>query len=110
MRGPDSNYFNGLNSNNFDSQYVFEQTFKRYLCHIKKHGNLSLIHVHIKSIDSNFEKQHNFLLNCSDSFNMICVTKKWNADEDLKNNSNFDLPKLDFIHQEIKTGKKAVEF
>ena len=41
---------------------------------------------------------------------MICVTKKWNTDEDLKNNSNFHLPKLDFIHQEIKTGKKGVAF
>ena len=35
-RGPDLDYFNDLNSNNFDSPYVLEENAKRYLCDKKK--------------------------------------------------------------------------
>ena len=107
MRDPDLNYFNDLNSNNFDSPYVLEENVKRYLCDIKKYDNLSLIHVNIRSMNSNFEKLHDLLLNCSNSFNIICVTETWSTDNDIKNNSNFHLPNFDFIHQERKTGKKG---
>ena len=75
MRDPDLNYFIDLNSNNFDSPYVLEENVKRYLCSIKKYDNLSLIHVNIKSMNSNFEKFHDLFLNCSNSFNIICVTE-----------------------------------
>ena len=61
MRDPDLNYFNDLNSNNFDSPYVLEENVKRYLCDIKKYDNLSLIHVNIRSMNSNFEKLHDLL-------------------------------------------------
>ena len=64
MRDPDLNYFNDLNSNNFDSPYVLEENVKRYLCDIKKYDNLCLIHVNIRSMNSNFEKPHDLLLNC----------------------------------------------
>ena len=50
----DLNYFNDLNSNNFVSPYVLEENVKRYICDIKKYGNLSLIHVNIRSMYSNF--------------------------------------------------------
>ena len=36
MRYADLNYFNDLNSNNFDCRYVLEENAKRYLCDIKK--------------------------------------------------------------------------
>ena len=55
----------------------------------------------------NFEKLHDLLLNCSNSFNIICVTETQSTDNDIKNNSNFHLPNFDFIHQERKTGKKG---
>ena len=58
-------------------------------------------------MNSNFEKLHDLLLNCSNSFNIICVIKTWSTDNDIKNNSNFHLPSFDFIHQERKTGKKG---
>ena len=106
LRDIDLNYFNDLNSNNFDSLYVLEENVKRYLCDIKEYDNLSLIHVNIRSMNSNFEKLHDLLLNCSNSFNMICVTETWSTDNDIKNNSNFYLPNFDFIHQERKTGKR----
>ena len=103
----DPNYFNHLNSNNFDSLYVLEDNVKRYLYDKKKYNNLSLIYVIIRSMNSNFEKLHDLLLNCSNSFNIICVTETWSTDNDIKNNSSFHLPSFDFIHQEIKTGKKG---
>ena len=97
IRDPDLNYSNDLNLNNFDSPYVLEEFVKRYLCDIKKYGNLSLIHVNIRN--SNFEKLHHLLLNCSNSFNIICVTETWSTDKDFKNNSNFRLPNFGFIYQ-----------
>ena len=66
--------FNDLNSNNF-SLYVLEENVKRYLYDKNKYDNFSLIHVNIKSMNSNFEKLHDILLNCSHSLNIICVTK-----------------------------------
>ena len=72
-----------------------------------KYENLSLIHVNIRSMNSNFEKLHYLLLNCSNSFNIICVTETWSTDKDFKNNSGFHLPNFDFIHQERKIGKKG---
>ena len=66
--------FNDLNSNNF-SLYVLEENVKRYLCDKNKYDNFSLIHVNIRSMNSNFAKLHDILLNCSNSLNIICVTK-----------------------------------
>ena len=105
MRDPDL-----LNSNNFDSKYVLEENVKRYLCNIKEFDNLSLIHVNIKSLNSNVEKLHHLLLNCSNSFNIICVTETWSTDNGIKKNANFHLPNFDFIHQERKLAKRGVEF
>ena len=75
VRETDLNYFKDLNSNNFDSPYILEENVKSYLCDIKKYDNLSLIHVNIRSMNSNFEKLHDLLLNCSNSFNVICGTE-----------------------------------
>ena len=61
MRDPGLNYFNDLDSNNFDSPYVLEENVKRYFCDIKKYDNLSLIHVNIRSMNSNFEKLYDLL-------------------------------------------------
>ena len=106
MRDPSANYFNDLNSNNFDSSYVLEKNDKRYLCDIKQYGNLVLIHINIRSMNSNFEKFHDLLLNCSNFLNIISVTETWSTHNDIKNNSSFHLPNFDFIHRERKTSKK----
>ena len=80
---------------------------KDTLSDIKKYDNLSLIHVNISSMNSNFEKLHDLLLNCWNSFNIICGTDTWSRDNGIQNNSNLHLPNFDFIHQERKTGKKG---
>ena len=69
---PELNYFNDLNSNNVGRPHVLEENVKRYLCDIKKYGNISLIHVNNRSMNSKF---HDLLLNCSNSFNIFCVTE-----------------------------------
>ena len=102
MRYPDLNYFNDLNSNNFDCPYVLEVNVKRYLCDIKKYDNLSVIRVNVRGMNSSFKKFHDLLLISSNSFNIICGPETW-----FKNNSNFHLPNSDFIHQQRETGKKG---
>ena len=77
-----------------------------YLCGIKEYENLSLIHLNIRSMNSNFEELYRLLLNCSNSYKIIEFTEAWSTNKSLKDNSNFHLPNLDFIHQEGKTGKK----
>ena len=67
----------------------------------------SLIYVNIRSMISNFENLYDLLLNCSNSFNIICVTETWSTDKDFKNNSNFHLPGFDFIHQQREFAKKG---
>ena len=80
MTDLDLNCFNDSNYNNFDTPYILEKNVKRFLCNIKKYDNLSLIHVNIKSINSNFEKLHDLLLNSSNSFHIICITDIWSTD------------------------------
>ena len=60
-------------------------------------------------MNSNFEKLHDFLLNCSNSVNKFCVTETWFKSKDFKDNSNFHLPNFGFIHQESKIYKKGGE-
>ena len=108
MRNPDLNYFNDLNCNKFDIPYILEENIKRYLCDIKKYDNLSLIHVNLRIKNSNFENLHGPFLNCSNSFNIICLTETGSTDNNFKNNSNFHLPNFDLTYQERKIGKKGV--
>ena len=110
MRDPDLNYFNDLNSNDFDSPYALEENVKRYLCDIKKYDSLSLNYVNIRSMNSNFDKLHDFLLSCSDSFNIINVTETWSTDNDIKNNSNFHCQTLILYIKREKLAKQGVAF
>ena len=66
-------------------------------------------------MNSNFEKLHDLLLNFSNSFKIICVTKTWTTDKDFKYNYirtlriiiSFHLPNFNFTRQERKTDKKG---
>lgn len=103
----DLNYFNEMPSKNFGSSYFLEENTKRYLCDIEKHENLSLIHVSIRSMSSFFGKLRDFLINCSNSANLICITTEtWCTDKDCKDNLNFYSQSFDFIDQERKTGNE----
>ena len=101
MRDSELNYFNDLNSNNFDSLFVFEENVKRNICHIKKYDNLSFIHVHIRSMNSDFVIFF-YIVRI-----LLTVCKIWITDNNIKNNTNFHLPNFGFTHQERKTGKKG---
>ena len=60
MRDPDLNYYNDLNSNNFDSAYFLEENVKRYLSDIKKCNSLLFMLISWV-MNSNFEKLHDLL-------------------------------------------------
>ena len=48
-------------------------------------------------MDSSFEKLHDLLLNCSNSFDIFCITEAWSTDKDFKKNSNFHLLNFNFV-------------
>ena len=77
MRDPDVNCFNDSDCNDFEGPYALVGSVKRCLCDIKKYDNHFLIHVNITSVNSNFERLHSLFFNCSNSFNIICVTETW---------------------------------
>lgn len=96
-----------MHSQKFDNPYVLEENTKRYLCDIEKHENLSLIYVNIRrSMNFNFQKLLDFLINCLNSINLICVTGTWSTGKDCKDNLKFYSQSFDFTHQVRKTGNK----
>ena len=99
-------YFNKIHSKNFVSPHVLQENTKRYLCDIETHENLSQIHVNIRSMNSNFGKLCNFVINCSDSVNQICFTETWCTEKDCKKKLKFYSQSFDLIHQERKSGYK----
>ena len=110
IRDPDLHYFNEVNSNAFDSPYLFEEETEKYLYDLKKYENLSLIHINIRSMNSNFEKLWELLVNCSNSFNVICITETWSSDKNFKENSNNWLPNLIIYNKKGKQAKRGAGY
>ena len=69
--------------------------------------NLSIVHLNIRSLNTNFENFRNLLTESNHCFNVICLRETWFSDEDFKNNSNYQIPKYKAIHHERKTGKRG---
>ena len=55
--------------------YILEKNTERFLCEIKKYENFSLIYFNIRSTSSTSEKLHNFLVKCSNFFNISSVAE-----------------------------------
>ena len=96
-----------MHSQKFDNPYVMEENTKTHLCDIEKHENLSLIYVNIRrSMNFNFQKLRDFLINCLNSINPTCVAETWSTDKNCKDNLKFYSQSFDFKHQVRKTGHK----
>ena len=63
-----------------------------------KDENVSVLHLHIKSINKNFENFKMFLSNLSLSFSIICFSETWLNDSNV-DNSNCELPNYVSVHQ-----------
>ena len=105
-RGPDENFFNELNSQNFKCSYLFPNEIESFLSEKENSETINAIHVNIWSLPKKFYNFLDILRDSNYSFNILCITETWCTDSTL-NNSNLHLPNFDIISQERKTSKRG---
>ena len=101
-RDPDENFFNELNTQNFECCYLFPNEIERFLSEKENSETINAIHVNKKSLSKNFDNVLDIFRDSNYSITILCITENWCADSTLKNNSNLHLPKFDIISQERK--------
>ena len=104
---PDLNFYNDLNRENYETEYLYENEIPVYLKDLKKYENLSLIHLNIRSIQANFESFKQLLEESNFAFNVICLSETWSSDKAFSENSNYQIPNYNSIHLERKICKKG---
>ena len=55
-RDPDKNFFNELNTQNFECSYLFSNETESFLSYKENSETIDAIHVNIKSFSRNFDK------------------------------------------------------
>lgn len=68
---------------------------------------LSILHVNIRGIKTNFENFLHMLEVTNFYFNAICLTETWCTDAEFYQNSLFSIPQYKSFHCERKTNKKG---
>ena len=86
---PDSRYFD---ETDYDSKYFHMNEINTFLKDPTRHENLSLLHLHIRSLRSNLGDFHTLLEESKHPSNVICLTETWLNDHEFKANSNYNLP------------------
>ena len=107
-RDPDENFFNEVNTQNFECSYLFPNEIESFLSEKENSETINAIHVNIRSLSKNFNNLLDILRDSNHSFNVLCITETWCMDSTLKNNTNLHLPNFDIISQERKTNKRGV--
>ena len=95
LSDPDFNFFNDNNLRMIDTQYFSPDDISTQLI-TSSENSFSVLHVNIRSISKNFEKLKDLLANIDFKFKIICLTETWCKDEDVKNNSLFQIPNSPF--------------
>ena len=70
-KDPDLNYFQEINIKSKETTYINETDIKSFLCGKQRFENVSVLHVNIRGLKTNFEKLHNLLNNTGTSFDII---------------------------------------
>ena len=104
LSDPDFNFFNDNNLKTINTQYCSPDDINTQLI-TSSENSFSVLHVNIRSISKNFEKLKDLLSNTNFKFKIICLSETWCKDEDVKNNSLFQIPNYSTIHQ-IRSGDK----
>jgi hypothetical protein len=106
-KDPDENYFNDLNKNDFNTKYFYQEKVREFINENTLCENLSLIHLNIRSLNSNFEKFRNLIEDCQFAFNIMCLSETWVTDASFKNNSNFHFSNYNAIHLQRTTNLRG---
>ena len=102
-REPDGNFFNEVNTQNFECSYLFPNEIESFLSEKENSETINAIHVNIRSLSKNFDNLLDILRDSNNSFNVLFLTETWCTDSTLKININLHLPNFDIISQERKT-------
>ncbi|XP_065683499.1 uncharacterized protein LOC136096317 [Hydra vulgaris] len=102
---PDNNFYCETFS---DCSYIFPSELEEYLFKnvIDKNSNqIRILHLNIRSLNSNFEKLLNLIEETKNLFNIICLTETWITSKDL--NSHFQIPHFNIISLERQINKRG---
>ena len=106
-RDPDLNYFDEINIRSKETTYLNETDIKDFLYETKRFENVSVLHVNIRGLKTNFENFRNLLNNTGTSFNIICLTETWCSNSEIINSTYFDINNYKAVPFERKTNKKG---
>ena len=86
-RDPDENFFNEVNTQNFQCSYIFPNEIESFLSEKKNSKTIDAIHINIRSLSKNFDNLLDMLRDSNNSFNVLCLTGAWCTDSTLKSNT-----------------------
>ena len=107
LTDPDVNLFNESTLQNLDTPFLNVEEAKTKLSSFKSVNSFHILHLNIRSLNKNFENFKSFLSTCSHTFSIICLTETWSSNDSFKDNSNFQLPGYNSIHQERSNNKRG---
>ena len=76
-RHPDLNYFDEIIIWSKKTTYTNETDISNFLHETQRFENVSVLHVNIRGLKTNFENFHNLLNNTGSTFKIICLTETW---------------------------------
>ena len=79
-RDPDEDFFNEVNTQNFERSYLFPNESESFLSQKENSEIINAIHVNIKSLSKIFDNLLDILKYSNYSFNVLCITETWCTD------------------------------
>ena len=74
-RKPDENFFNEINTQNFECSYIFPNKIESFLSEKENSETINGIYVNIRSLSKNFDNLLDILRDSNNSFNVLCITE-----------------------------------
>ena len=74
-RDPDENFFNELNTQNFECSDLFPNEIETVLPEKENSETINIIHVNIRSLLKNFDNFLNILRDSNYGFNVLCINE-----------------------------------
>ena len=99
--------FEQISFNPLESVYINETDIKNVLYETQGFENISVLHVNLRGLKTNFENFCNLLNNTGSSFGILCLTETWCSNSERINSSCFDLNNYKAIPFKRKTNKRG---